>query len=251
MLRSRNMGLRLGATTKTWELDEYTKNGNIWKPGRSTTVTGSEVKKEPKNSRRGAKDSKHGHLVTPSGSGIKEKFKTRHVSQEKRQCSPHSQPQTNEEERQVETIVTSVKPWYNFRSIMGFLFCILFFLVCFGAIPWDILSQGGSASKAHSSLRSVLQSRDLVAAKSYSDTACRALDRLPSGLALDNDNNEKLFNESRSTVFNITSKFSRDTLQVDLLDTFLGRELSPSIKANVSIGNCSLIVSARPIVQTT
>ena len=50
-------------------------------------------------------------------------------------------------------------------------------------------------------------------------------------------------------MLDIVSQISRASQQVDLLGSFLGRELYPSIKTNVHNGNCSRIVSTRPIAQ--
>ena len=55
---------------------------------------------------------------------------------------------------------------------------------------------------------------------------------------------------SRSAVLDIAPKISRGAQQLDLLGSFLGRELCPSIKTNVHTKNCSRILSTRPIAQT-
>ena len=238
------MSVRLGATTKRWDLNKYRNNGDTWKPGRVREPTDPTVKEEPTDavvkeehprSRRQAMDLKHRHSITPSRPQVKEERRTSQVPEEKRHVFPQSQTEANEK----------VKSWFSLWSI-------IFWIAVIGAIAGLASRPTASIShpQPHPSRRSILQSHDLANAKSRVNTVGRALNRPPSGLTLDDAGGEVSFNQLRSAVLNLASKISRASQQVDLLGSFLGRELYPSIKTNVYHRNCSRIISTRPIAQT-
>ena len=238
------MSVRLGATTKHWNLQQYRDNGDTWKPGRSREPTNAVVKEEPTDavvkeehtrSRRHAMDLKHRHSVTPSRPKVKEEPQTSHVREEDRHASPPPQTEANQK----------VKLWSSLWSIVCWIAII-------GAMAWFASRPTASVAdpQPHPSWRSVLQSHDLAVAKSRVNIVGRALNRPPSGLTLDDAGGELSFNQLRSAVLGLASKISRASQQVDLLGSFLGRELCPSIKTNVHHGNCSGIVSTQPIAQT-
>lgn len=227
---------------------------NRWQPGHghSSTATGSKVKEEHKRSRRHAQDPKPSHSTTLSGSRVKEELETSHGQEGKRPSSPQAQTEANKEERQVDTSAVLVTTWFNLRGIIQSVFWIAFLLLCFITLLRLAPSKEASAWNAQprSSLTSVLPSHDLAVVKSHSDTVCFALNRLALGPTLDNASGDISFNESRVAVLNNTSKLTRGIQEVDLLGSFIARELSPSIKTNVHTGNCSLLASTRPIAQT-
>ena len=244
MLRLSNMSVRLGATTKTWNLNKYRDNGDTSKPGRSREPTHPVVKEEPTDavvkqehtrSRRHVMDLKHRHSTTPSRPKVKEEPQTSHVREEGRRASPPPQTEANQK----------VRSWSSLWSILAWIAII-------GAMAWFASRPTAAVSdpQPHPPWRSVLQSRDLAVAKSRVNTVGRALNRPPSGLTLDDADGEVSFNHLRSAVLGLASKISRASQQVDLLGSFLGRELYPSIKTNVHNGNCSRFVSTRPIAQT-
>ena len=255
MLRSGNMGLRLGPTTKTWRLDDYMEDETLWGPGHSTAATGSKIKKEGGRSRRPAKDRKHGHSMTPLGSEPIEGPRTSHEREEKVPSSPH-QETTPVEVDKGKGRVGSTPAWitsYDWRDVVTsvvyiILLYIIILLACLGFFSGDKASVPNAQPR--SSLRNVLQCQDLILAKSHSDSVCFALHGLPSGLPLDSAGSEISFDEPRFAIDDVASKLSRGIQQVDLLGSLIGRQLSPSIKANVYTDNCSLVASIRPIAQT-
>ena len=179
ILRLSNMSVRLGATTKRWDLNKYRDNGDTWKPGRSREPRDAVVKEEPTDtvvkeeysrSRRHAMDWKHRHSLTPSRPKVKEE--NRHVS---------PQPQTEANKK--------VKWWFSLGSIICWIAVI-------GAMAWFASHPTASVSdlQPHPLRRSVLQSHDLANAKSRVNTVGRALNRPPSGLTLDNADGEVSFN---------------------------------------------------------
>ena len=245
--RSRKMSVRLGATTKTWDFNKYRDGEDTWRPGRSVDPTnskvkdehpGPELKEEHLRSRRHATDPQHHHSMTPSRSEVKEEPETSHVPRGNRDVSPQSRTEANEEANE------EARSWC---SLPGLVLCI----AVFGIAVWVAASTtaSGSDPQPPSSGRSVLQSHDLAVAKSHVYTVSRALNRPPSGLTLDDAGGQVAFDQSRSAVLDLASKISRGSQQIDLLGSFLGRELCPSIKTTVHTHNCSRIASTRPIAQ--
>ncbi|KAM0796549.1 hypothetical protein BDR22DRAFT_512116 [Usnea florida] len=197
------MSVRLGATTKRWDLNKYRDSGDTWKPGRSRAPTDPMVKEEPTDPmvkeeptdtvvkeehprrRRHTMDLKHRHSTTPSRPKVKEE--NRHVS---------PQPQTEAKKK--------VRWW---SSLGG----IVFWIAVIGAMAWFASRPTASVSHPppYPSRRSVLQSHDLAHAKSQVNTVGRALNRPPSGLTLDDASGEVSFNQLRSAVLDLASKISR------------------------------------------
>ena len=249
------MGLRLGPTTKTWRLDDYMEDDNVREPGRSTAATGSEIKKEGERSRRPAKDRKHGHSTTPLKSETIEEPRTSHEREEKVPSSPHQQTTPAEADKgkgRVRSTLAWIKS-YDYRKVVtSVVYIIVLYIIIIIACLGFFFGNKASVPNAQprSSLRSVLQSQDLIIAKSHSDRVCFALNRLPSSLPLDSAGSEISFDEPRFAIDDVALKLSRGIQQVDLLGSLVGRQLSPSIKANVHTDNCSLVASIRPIAQT-
>lgn len=224
----------------------------MWEHDHSTTVTESKVRKGHKTSGRHTKDPKPNHSMTPSGSRVKEEPETSHGQKEKRTSSPQTKIKANTKERLIDAYAVPIKSWFSLWGVIQSVLWIASLLLCFSILLKFALSQKASVSNTqpHSSLRNVLQSHDLIVSKSHSDTVFVALNRLTSGPTLDNAGNEISINESPVAVLGITSKFTRGIQQVDLLGSFIGRQLSPAIKTNVRTGNCSLLALTQPIAQT-
>lgn len=196
------MSVRLGATTKRWNLNQYRDHGDTSRPGHSREPTNA-VKEEPTDtvvkeehtrSRRHAMDLKYRYSVTPSRPTVDEEPQTSHGPEGDRHVS--SQPQTEAKKK--------VKSWSSLWSIVGWIAII-------GAMAWFASRPTASVvdPQPYPSWRSVLQSHDLAVAKSRVNMVCRALNRPPSGLTLDDAGSEVSFDHLRSAVLGLTSKISR------------------------------------------
>ena len=246
MLRSGKMGLRLGATSKTWRLDDYMEDDNVRESGHWTAATGSQVNKEREQNRQHARHPKHSHSTIPLSPEVKEEPRTGHEGEEQRPLFPHqqtSQTGANKGKGRVGATPALITPCTSVLSVILIPWIIIAVLV-------SVFDKTASVLDTQPSLlRSVLQSRDLAVAKSHTDSVCFALNRLPTGLALDDVDGGISFDEPRFAINDVTVKVSRGVQHVDLLGSLIGHRLSPAIKANTHTGNCSLVESIRPIAQ--
>lgn len=227
---------------------------NLWEPGHSTAAPGSEIKKKGGRSRRHARYQEHGHLMTPLKSETIEGPQTGHGREEKDPSSLHQQARPAEADRG-KGLMGSILAWtpsYDLRKVVTSAVCVILpYIIIIACLRFFFGNKAsGLNAQPRSSLRSVLQSQDLIIAKSHSDSVYFTLNSLPSNLPLDSAGSKISFDESRFSVDDVALKLSQGIQQVDLLGSLIGRQLSPSIKANVHTDNCSLAASIHPIAQT-